>query len=214
MRFLIFAFCTLLGAAIPAAAQVSIGISSPGLRIGINVPVYPRFARVPGYPVYYAPGLNANYFFYDGRYWVFQDDRWYASTWYNGPWSTVDPYSVPPYVLRIPVRYYRHPPAYFHGWRRDAAPRWGDHWGREWSERRSGWDRWNHKAAPRPAPLPRYQRSYSGEHYPRAQEQQHELATRNYRYQPREAEAREHNVERGHGDERGHGQGDDHRRDR
>ncbi|MGH8746615.1 MAG: hypothetical protein ACREUK_08990, partial [Burkholderiales bacterium] len=148
-------------------------------------------------------------------YWVFQDDRWYASTWYNGPWSTVDPYSVPPYVLRIPVRYYRHPPEYFHGWRRDAAPRWGEHWGHEWSERRSGWDRWDHKAAPRPAPLPRYQRNYSGERYPRAQQRQRELETRNYRYQPREAEAREHNMGRGHGggqgDAHGHGQGDDHR---
>jgi hypothetical protein len=37
---------------------------------------------------------------------------------------------------------------------------------------------------PAPAPLPTYQRHYSGERYPRA-EQQPDLHGRNYRYQPR-----------------------------
>ncbi len=220
MRTLIFALCTLVGAAIPAAAQVSIGIgiSSPGVSIGINVPVYPRFVRVPGYPVYYAPGLNANYFFYDGMYWAFQSDRWYVSSWYNGPWGLMDPYSVPPYILRIPVRYYRDPPRYFHGWHRDAPPHWGEHWGRDWDQRRRGWDRWDRRAAPPPAPLPRYQRKYSGERYPGAEDRRRELESRNYRYQPREPEVRQHYEERGRGrgqgDDRGRGQGDDRRRDR
>jgi hypothetical protein len=56
------------------------------VSIGINVPIYPRLVVVPGYPVYYAPQLDSNYFFYDGLYWVFQDDNWYQSSWYNGPW--------------------------------------------------------------------------------------------------------------------------------
>jgi hypothetical protein len=43
----------------------------PNLSIGINVPLYPEFERVPGYPVYYAPEVDSNYFFYDGMYWVF-----------------------------------------------------------------------------------------------------------------------------------------------
>jgi len=49
----------------PATAQVSIGIgiSGPGVSIGVHFPVYPRLVRVPGYPVYYAPALEANYFF-------------------------------------------------------------------------------------------------------------------------------------------------------
>ena len=111
----------------PATAQVSVSI-------GINVPVYPRLVRVPGYPVYYAPGLDANFFFYDGAYWVFHDDNWYVGTWYNGPWRLVDRYAVPVYILRIPVRYYRRPPAYFHGWPRDPAPRWAEHCGSEWRE--------------------------------------------------------------------------------
>ena len=31
----------------------------------------PELVVMPGYPVYYAPNVAANYFFYDGLYWVF-----------------------------------------------------------------------------------------------------------------------------------------------
>src|SRR6185437_9551346 len=94
-----------------ASAQVSIGIGLPGLSIGINLPVYPELVPVPGYPVYYAPQLDSNYFFYDGMYWVYQEDNWYASSWYNGPWGLVSENVAPLFILRIPVRYYRRPPA-------------------------------------------------------------------------------------------------------
>ncbi len=143
---------------------------------------------------------------------MFRDDRWYVSSWYNGPWSLVDPYSVPLYILRIPVRYYRNPPRYFHGWHRDAPPRWGEHWGRDWQAHRRGWDHWDRRTAPPPAPLPRYQRKYSGEHYPRAEGRRRELETRNYRYRPRDPEVRQHYEERGRGGARE--QGNDRRRDR
>jgi len=103
---------------------------------------------------------------------------------------------VPLFILRIPVRYYRYPPAYFRGWRSDAPPRWGDHWGRDWENRRSGWDRWNRRDAPRPASLPTYQRQYSGDRYPRQVERQHELHQQNYRYQPRDPVVRQHYQER------------------
>ena len=152
---------------LPAAAQVSINFGGPGVHIGINLPVYPTLQRVPGYPVYYAPDASNNYFFYDGLYWVYADDDWYSSDWYNGPWYQVAPIYVPVYVLRIPVRYYRRPPPYFGGWERTAPPRWGQHWGRDWEQSRAGWDRWNRGAAPAPAPLPTYQRKYSGDRYPR-----------------------------------------------
>jgi hypothetical protein len=173
-----------------AETQVSIGISVPGVSIGINTPQYPQFVRVPNYPVYYAPQQQSNYFFYDGLYWVYQRDNWYSSSWYDGPWYAVSPQRVPVYVLRVPVRYYRDPPPYFGGWQRDAPPRWGEHWGNDWQRQRSGWDRWNRSATPAPAPLPRYQREYSGERYPRV-EQQQDLQGRNYRYRPRDAAVRE-----------------------
>ena len=70
-----------------ASAQLGVGIGLPGVSIGINVAAYPQLVAVPGYPVYYAPQMNSNYFFYDGRYWVYANDSWYASTWYDGPWE-------------------------------------------------------------------------------------------------------------------------------
>ncbi|MDD2583019.1 MAG: hypothetical protein PHR66_13605, partial [Desulfuromonadaceae bacterium] len=173
-----------------AAAQVSIGISLPSISIGINLPLFPELVRVPGFPVYYAPRMDANYFFYDGMYWVYMNDNWYASSWYNGPWGIVDPYYVPLYILRIPVRYYRQPPTYFREWQSNAPPRWGQHWGRDWEQRRSGWERWKRGSAPAPAPLPVYQRQYTGDRYPRQLEQQQTIRTKQYHYQPRETAVR------------------------
>jgi hypothetical protein len=177
----------LLASPLPAAAQVSIQIAIPGISIGINQPVYPQLVAVPGYPVYYDPSSASNYFFYDGLYWVFEGDNWYASSWYNGPWALVGPQYVPVFLLRIPVRYYRQPPMYFRAWTQDAPPRWGDHWGHDWEREHSGWDRWDRHSAPAPAPLPVYQREYSGKRYPQQVEQQQALRNQNYRYQPRDA---------------------------
>ena len=176
---------------LPASAQVSFAASVPGLSIGINVPTYPQLVRVPGYPVYYAPDLSTNFFFYDGMYWSFVNDNWYASSWYNGPWTLVAPDYVPLYVLRVPVRYYRAPPNYFRAWRADAPPRWGQHWGSGWEQHHAGWDRWDHRAAPAPAPIPSYQRQYSGNRYPQ-RDQQHALNNQYYRYQPRDPNVQQH----------------------
>jgi hypothetical protein len=181
----------------PAEVSIGIGIGLPNLSIGINLPLYPELVPVPGYPVYYAPQVNANYFFYDGMYWVYQNDYWYASSWYNGPWALVAPEVVPVFILRIPVRYYRHAPAYFRGWRADAPPRWGEHWGRGWEQQRRGWDTWQRGSAPARAPLPRYQREYSGGRYPRQVEQQRTIHSQHYRYQPRDQAVRQHYQQQG-----------------
>lgn len=183
MRHALIVFLMLLGSMTSAIAQVS---------IGIHLSLFPEFVRVPGYPVYYAPRLDSNFFFYDGMYWVYQRDHWYASSWYNGPWVLVVPEFVPLFILRVPVRYYRVPPGYFYGWRPDAPPRWGEYWGREWEQHRRGWDKWDRRSAPAPAPLPVYQRQYSGDRYPQVVEQQQALHSQNYRYQPRDAVVRQH----------------------
>jgi hypothetical protein len=190
IRYGLIVLGILLCLATPTAAQVSISFSSPHVSIGINLPLYPELVLVPGYPVYYAPRLSANYFFYDGVYWVYQDDYWYTSDWYNGPWWQVEPEFVPVFILRIPVRYYRRPPVYFSGWAANAPPRWDRHWGRDWEERRRGWDRWDRRSVPAPAPRPDYQRRYSGDRYPRG-EQQRNLHQQLYRYQPRDTMIRE-----------------------
>lgn len=137
----------LMASLLPAHAEVSI-------NIGINMPTYPDLVLVPGYPVYYNPYAESNYFFYDGEYWVYENDNWYSSPWYNGPWEYVEPNYVPLFVLRVPVRYYRRPPPYFRGWVVSAPPRWGDHWGRNWQQQRRGWDQWNRRSTPAAAPLP------------------------------------------------------------
>jgi hypothetical protein len=181
MRSAIVVVWMLLGTCAPAAAQVS---------IGINLSAYPDLIPVPGYPVYYAPQLDSNFFFYDGLYWVYAEDRWYASSWYNGPWDRVAPELVPLFVLRVPVGYYRRQPSYFREWSPEAPPHWGEHWGRDWEQHRGGWDQWNHASAPAPAPLPSYQRGYSGDRYPGV-DQQSALRNRSYHYEPREAVVRQ-----------------------
>ncbi len=175
-----------------ADVSVSMGLNVPGVSIGINMPAYPRLVQVPGYPVYYGPQVDSNYFFYDGLYWVLHGDDWYMSSWYDGPWNFVERDQVPLFVLRVPVRYYRRPPPYFRGWQVNAPPRWGEHWGRDWEQHRGGWDRWDRRAAPRPAPLPKYQRRFKDDGYPRVPEAQQSIQSKKYRYQPREPVSQRH----------------------
>ena len=174
-----------------AATTVNIFIGEPRQDIAVRFTAFPEFVRVPGYPVYYAPKARSNVFFYDGLYWVYHGDRWYASTWYSGPWGLVAPEAVPVYVLRVPVRYYRAAPAYFSGWAADRPPRWDVHWGASWAQQRPGWDRWNRDSAPAAAPLPLYQRQYTGTRYPSV-EQQLVLQAQQYRYEPRDASVKQY----------------------
>jgi hypothetical protein len=188
LRGVLLVLTVLLGQVPAAQAQVSvgIGIEMPGVSIGINLPTFPDLQRVPGYPVYYAPDAAGNYFYYDGLYWVLQGDDWYASSWYNGPWQRVMPLYVPAYVLRVPVYYYRQPPPYFRPWRADAPPRWDQHWGHEWQQRRPDWNHWDRHAAPPPAPLPTYQRRYPQSRYPQELARQQAIRAENFNYRPRE----------------------------
>jgi len=87
-----------------AQAPVGSGIQLPGVRIGIDLPVFPDLRPVPGCPVHYAPDAPGNYCFYDGLYWVFEGDDWHASGWSNRTWRRVVPYDVPVFVLRVPAR--------------------------------------------------------------------------------------------------------------
>jgi len=171
---------------------VSIGIQVPGLSIGINQPTYPQLVPVPDSPVYYAPASPANYFFYDGMYWVFQGDDWYAATWYNGPWRRVEREAVPHWVLRTPVRYFHQPPPYFRGWRADQPPHWGERWGHDWDQSHRGWEQPGRHAGMQPAQLPSYQRNYQGDRYPREIQRQQALHGENYHYQPKEDFTKEH----------------------
>ena len=170
-----------LSAVAPAQVRIGVGIALPGVRIGVNIPAYPNMEPIPGYPIYYAPQLDENLFFYDGTYWLFADEAWYSSTWYNGPWYLVPPERVPDFILRVPVGFYRRPPPFFLHWSRNEPPRWAQHWGPRWQHSRPDWDRWNRRAPPPRAPLPRYQRSYPQQRYPGPGEQR-TLENRYYRF--------------------------------
>jgi len=146
MRKLLLALATLL---------CTVGTAFGYVSIGLQLNAYPTLVPVPGYPVMYAPGVHANYFYSDGLYWVYTDGGWYSSPWYDGPWDFVSADFVPYYILSVPVRYYALPPYYFRGWALDRPPRWDAQWGHAWAERRGwshgGWDRpmtVAHNAAP------------------------------------------------------------------
>jgi hypothetical protein len=203
MKHIVLGLLVAVAGATSASAQVSLDYSSgrSGTGISIHLSTYPQMVAIPGYPVYYSPRTSGNYFFYDGLYWVFESDSWYASDWYNGPWDQVDRYEVPVFLLRIPVRYYRAPPTYFRGWSASAAPRWDEHYGRDWNTRRSDWNRWDRKSVTRPAPLPNYQRGYSGQSYPQ-QTQQQSIRTNKYSYTPRDSSAQQVWQKRGKPDQR------------
>lgn len=162
----------------------SVAVDAPAAGVRFSVSAYPDLVLVPGLPVYYAPWVGRNYFFYDGMYWVFEGDNWYASYWYNGPWNYVRVDYVPVFILRVPVYYYRRPPVYFRAWHANEAPRWGERWGRDWEARHPDWRRRDLEVPP-PAPRPDYQRRYRGRDYPAPGEQQ-ELRRQHYGYQPRE----------------------------
>ena len=76
MRTRSIVFSIMLCFALPASAEVSVSVGFQVANIGVSLSTYPNLVRVPGYPVYYASGVNSNYFFYDGMYWVFENDRW------------------------------------------------------------------------------------------------------------------------------------------
>jgi len=54
---------------------VSVSIGVPSIDIGIHLPALPALTIVPG-----SPGVDGNFFFYDGMYWVYQNDNWYSSS--------------------------------------------------------------------------------------------------------------------------------------
>ena len=190
MKRFALAVLLLVASILPAAAQTYYDID-------VDLPAYPEMQPVPDSPVYYAPNVDSNYFFYDGLYWDYYNDGWYSSAWYNGPWAYVDPVYVPTYVLWVPIRFYRHPPAYFRGWHQNRPPRWSEHWGRDWQHRHNAVYGNRSGPAPARAPLPHYQRQFTRDNYPRAAAQQSTLHGQQYSYQPREHVVQQHYQSRG-----------------
>ncbi len=99
------------------ADSFSVGVSTGHVSVGVHLGAAPQMVVVPGLPVYRAPEVNGNYFYYSGQYYLEQDGVWFAALRYNGPWVVVR--QVPAPVLAVPVTYYKMPP---------GQAKKGDHW--------------------------------------------------------------------------------------
>jgi hypothetical protein len=102
-----------------AAAMLFLGASATAsdvkINIGLGVPPIvltapPQLVVVPGTPVYYAPDVSANLFFYKGRYYTVANSVWSMAPAYGGPWTVIQIGQVPAPVVAVPVEYYKIPP--------------------------------------------------------------------------------------------------------
>src|SRR5690348_16955544 len=97
---------------VPAPPPV---IVAPPVPVVVGPPVVvapPHLVVVPGSPVFYAPGVEMNFFAYGGRYYSFHQGSWFVAPRPGAPWVAVAPSRVPQPVLAVPVAYYKIPPGH------------------------------------------------------------------------------------------------------
>ncbi len=99
---------------------INIGVPPPPPPIVVEAP--PPLVVVPRTPVYYAPDVPYNFFYYDGAYYVLHDGHWFSAASAHGPWVFVE--RVPRPILTVPVGYYKAPPGH---WKHHGPPPWAGH---------------------------------------------------------------------------------------
>ena len=102
------ALAILLSGASARASDVKINIGLGVPSIVLTAP--PQLVVVPGTPVYYAPDVSANLFFYQGRYYTVANGVWSRAPAYSGPWAVIQIGHLPAPVVAVPVEYYKIPP--------------------------------------------------------------------------------------------------------
>jgi hypothetical protein len=94
-----------------ALALGSIGalaLHSPALgQINVNIGTAPAPQAVVAQPS--APPA----YFYDGRYYRYENQAWFSGERHDGPWGPVAVSQVPPTVQAIPHGYKKMPPGHF-----------------------------------------------------------------------------------------------------
>ena len=86
----------------------------------------PEFMAVQGSPVYYAPNLPDDYFYYGGQFYLFQGGTWYYAPSRRSSWVVVAVRDMPEPILLVPVEYYKKPPGH---WKKKGPPPWAPAWG-------------------------------------------------------------------------------------
>src|SRR4026208_2203214 len=101
-----------------AAGLSSSSVAMAQVRVNVNVapPVVlaspPKLVIVPSSPVKYAPEVNANLFFHEGRYYSLHESRWLVASSHSGPWVVIATAKAPTPVHAAPVKYYKVPPGH------------------------------------------------------------------------------------------------------
>jgi len=93
-----------------AEVDVSVNIGLPLPAVVISAP--PAVVMIPGTPVYFAPDVEVDIFFYRGYWYRPYRERWYRATHYNGPWRYIAPRAVPSVIVNVPPDYRHIPPSH------------------------------------------------------------------------------------------------------
>jgi hypothetical protein len=96
--------------AVAQDVKITIGLGVPAVPPPVVLTAPPPLVVVPGRPVYYAPDVAANLFFYKGRYYTVANGVWSMAPAYTGPWAVIQIGQVPAPVVAVPVEYYKIPP--------------------------------------------------------------------------------------------------------
>ncbi len=144
----------LLGYPATANGRVEVNIVLPPLVVAAP----PEVVVIPGTYVYFAPGIEVDFFFYHGYWYRPYRGYWYRATGYNGPWVYIAPSRVPRPLLSLPPDFRRIPP----GHQRIPYGQLKKNW-RTW-ERQKHWDKHDDRDRDRGGPGDRDKDRGRGDH--------------------------------------------------
>ncbi len=109
-----------------AGIGVDVHVALP--HVVISAP--PALVVIPGTYVYIVPDIDADLLFFHGYWYRPYEGRWYVAGSYNGPWTYIRPYRVPPALVSLPPDYRRVPPGHHRIPYADLQANWS-RWERE-----------------------------------------------------------------------------------
>jgi len=141
--------------AVPAMADVDVHVNIP-LPPPIPFPAPPQVIVIPETNVYAAPDVDADLYFWNGKWWRYWQGRWYRSPYYNRGWVYYR--GIPPFYFNVDPhwrRYYREHNWYGHRWEYKPIPynnveknwkKWEEN--RHWEKKGTTWGVNNYERRP------------------------------------------------------------------